>query len=291
MNKKIGFIGQGWIGKNYADDFESRGYNVVRHALEEPFANNKERIKECDIVFIAVPTPTTPQGFDDSILRNVIKLVGEGKTAVIKSTLLPGLIEYINEENPDIYILHSPEFLFRHTAVYDASNPYRNIIGIPENTEEYKQKANEVMMVLPKAPFELICSSKESELIKYGWNIFFYFKNIFTNIFYDVANEVGGDWETIRKAVIADPRIVEEHTHPVHKGGRGAGGDCLIKDFAAFSRLYKDKVGNELGMAVLDSLKNKNIHLLVNSKKDIDLLTGVYGDEIVKKIKEIHGEE
>ena len=27
---KIGFIGQGWIGKNYADDFDARGYAVVR---------------------------------------------------------------------------------------------------------------------------------------------------------------------------------------------------------------------------------------------------------------------
>ena len=29
-NKKIGFIGQGWIGQNYADDFERRGFEVVR---------------------------------------------------------------------------------------------------------------------------------------------------------------------------------------------------------------------------------------------------------------------
>ncbi len=29
---KIGFIGQGWIGKNYADDFEHRGYRVVRYS-------------------------------------------------------------------------------------------------------------------------------------------------------------------------------------------------------------------------------------------------------------------
>ena len=58
--EKIGFIGQGFIGKNYADDFERRGFEVIRYALEEPYRANKEKIRECDIVFIAVPTPTTP---------------------------------------------------------------------------------------------------------------------------------------------------------------------------------------------------------------------------------------
>ena len=33
--QKIGFIGQGWIGKNYADDFVERGYDVVRYDLEK----------------------------------------------------------------------------------------------------------------------------------------------------------------------------------------------------------------------------------------------------------------
>ena len=88
-NKKplIGFIGQGFVGKAYADDFENRGFKNVRYALEEPYRNNKDLIKDCDIVFIAVPTPTTEKGFDDSIIRGAVKLVGKGKIAVIKSTI------------------------------------------------------------------------------------------------------------------------------------------------------------------------------------------------------------
>src|ERR1700733_12742025 len=104
----IGFIGQGWIGKHYADDFENRGFSVVRYAKEEPYAANKEKIKECDIVFIAVPTPTTPDGFDDSIVRNVISLVKDGTTVVIKSTILPGTTESIQKEHPKKTILHCP---------------------------------------------------------------------------------------------------------------------------------------------------------------------------------------
>ena len=45
---KIGFIGQGWIGKNYADNFEARGYEVVRYSLEPEYAGNQEKIKDCE---------------------------------------------------------------------------------------------------------------------------------------------------------------------------------------------------------------------------------------------------
>ena len=43
---KIGFIGQGFIGKSYADDLERRGHAVVRYALEEPYRKNKDKIQE-----------------------------------------------------------------------------------------------------------------------------------------------------------------------------------------------------------------------------------------------------
>ena len=62
-------------------------------------------------MFIAVPTPTTPEGFDDSILRGVLPLVKEGKTAVIKSTTVPGTVKRLQKDFPDIFVLHSPEFL------------------------------------------------------------------------------------------------------------------------------------------------------------------------------------
>ena len=103
MSKKIGFIGQGWIGKSYADDFERRGFEVIRYALEEPYIKNGQGIGECDIVFIAVPTPTTPRGFDDGILQQVIGMVGSGKIAVIKSTVLPGTTAKLQAANPGIF--------------------------------------------------------------------------------------------------------------------------------------------------------------------------------------------
>lgn len=280
---KIGFIGQGWIGKNYADNFEERGYEVVRYAKEEPYDLNKETIALCDVVFIAVPTPTTTQGFDDSIVRMVVSLVGAGKTAVIKSTILPGTTESIQKENPNIVVLHSPEFLVEATVVHDVANPSRNIIGVPFFNERYRRAADQVMELLPRAPYENICTARESELIKYGANAFLYTKVVFMNMLYDLALKEGGSWEAVRDGVASDARIGSSHMNPVHKTGRGAGGHCFIKDFAAFREEYERVVGDKLGGNLLRSFEAKNNDLLISSKKDIKLLEETYGD--IEKIK------
>lgn len=281
----IGFIGQGFVGKAYADDFENRGFKNVRYALEEPYRNNKDLIKDCDIVFIAVPTPTTEKGFDDSIIRGAVKLVGKGKIAVIKSTILPGITESIQKDNPETFVFHSPEFLREVTAAHDAAHPERNIIGTPVKSKEYEAKAKEVLAVLPKAKFQLITGAKEAELVKYAGNCFFYFKVIFANLFYDVAEKEGIDWKIVSEAVSADPRIGSSHMNPVHQSGRGAGGHCFIKDFAAFSELYEKTVNDEYGMKVIHSLEDKNNELLLSTKKDLYLLNGVYGEKALRKFK------
>lgn len=283
---KIGFIGQGWIGKNYADNFEQRGFDVVRYAKEDPYIANKEVVASCDIVFIAVPTPTTVKGFDDSIIRSAVPLVGKGNIAVIKSTVLPGTTESIQKENPDIIVLHSPEFLAEATVVHDVANPTRNIIGMSIVNEKYQYAAEEVMRTLPKSPYESICSSRESELIKYGANAFLYTKVVFMNMLYDLAEKEGCEWEAVRAGIAADPRIGPSHTNPVHQSGRGAGGHCFIKDFAAFREEYERTVDDQLGSNLLRSFEAKNSALLINSNKDFDLLEGVYGDidELKKKL-------
>jgi len=86
----IGFIGQGYVGKNYADNFERREFSTVRYSLEPEYVANKGRIGECNIVFIAVPTPTTPDGFDLSVVEGAVGFVSAVKIAVIKSTITPG---------------------------------------------------------------------------------------------------------------------------------------------------------------------------------------------------------
>ncbi|MDA8596722.1 hypothetical protein N9L26_00090 [Candidatus Pacebacteria bacterium] len=293
MSTKIGFIGQGWIGKHYADDFENRGYDTVRYGLEAPYTENKDQIKDCDVVFIAVPTPTTPEGFDDSVVRSVLALVGTGKTAIIKSTIVPGTTESLQAAYPDIIVMHSPEFLREASAAHDAAHPDRNIVGISDE-RAHQEAAEFVMRILPYAPYTAIIPARDAEFVKYAGNGFLYMKVLFMNILYDLVEQNGGDYQKVREAMINDPRIGESHTMPVHASGhddvghkdskRGAGGHCFIKDFEALRELFKNNE-DDFGDAFLTASATYNNALLSKTNKDTDLLKGVYGSEYVSELK------
>ncbi len=279
----IGFVGQGFVGGNYADDFEKRGYSVVRYSLEPKYVKNKEAISACDIVFVCVPTPTTPKGFDDSIVDAGIKLVGDGKIAVVKSTLLPGTTKKLQKQNPRVIVLSSPEFLSVATAAYDAAHPFSNIVGMPTAGAKHKVAAKLVLSTLAKAPFSIICDSDEGEIAKYAHNANGYFQVMLSNLLYDLTKSFNGDWNVIQQTIEADPYVSNRYARPIHKSGRGAGGACFIKDFAALRKLYAKQVGDKAGNAVLASLEQKNIALLLATKKDLNLLQGVYGAGVTKK--------
>ncbi len=285
----IGFIGQGWIGKNYADDFEKRGYKTVRYALEEPYCGNKEKIKECSIVFIAVPTPTTPKGFDSSIVHQALMNLSPGTTAVIKSTLVPQTTTSLQKQFPKLFVMHSPEFLSRGTAAYDAAHPLLNIIGIPKNSLAYKARAKAVIVVLSKAPGKIV-SSETAELFKYVHNTSLFARSIYMNILYDLSQKLGVNWADIKELIIKDPMIAFQdpviakwHIEPNPSAGRGVGGDCHIKDFETLSRLFKKLVGDPVGLTMINAMKKKNISLLLESKKDLGLLEGVYGKKFLSR--------
>jgi len=283
MNVSVGFIGQGWIGKHYADDFEGRGYAVTRYALESAYEGNKEALADCDVVFIAVPTPTTVDGFDDSIVASVLSLVGRGKIAVLKSTMLPGTTEKMQKMYPEIIVLNSPEFLRESTAAYDAAHPDRNIIGIPEESQKHQAAAEKVLEILPQAPYARIMSARAAELVKYAGNVFLFMKVVYANLLYDLSDKLAIPYEDVRDGLGADPRIGTSHLNPVDasghspRPGRGAGGHCFIKDFEAFRELYQQDSFDVTGGEVLDALLKKNTELLTESGKDLDLLEGVYG--------------
>ncbi|MFA5942658.1 MAG: hypothetical protein WC798_03235 [Candidatus Paceibacterota bacterium] len=275
----IGFIGQGYVGKNYANYFESQGHQIIRYALEEPFLKNKSRIRDCDIVFIAVPTPTTPKGFDDRAVREALSLVREGSIVVIKSTIVPGSTRTLARSYRKSKILFSPEFLSEVTAAYDVAHPFVNIIGMAVDTPEYRKAARKVMKMFPAAPFSLLCDSVEAEIIKYSHNLNGYFQIILANMLYDVSQKFGAKWECIRKAIEADPYISNRYANPVHKKGRGAGGNCFIKDFAAFAKAYEKEVKDIVGVKLLAALAAKNASLLQKSGKDVAILRAVYGQK------------
>ena len=125
-------------------------------------------------------------------------------------------------------------------------------------------------------------SSTESELVKYAGNCFLYTKVLFMNALVDVVNNCEANFEIIREAMIMDDRIGSSHTYPIHDSGRGAGGHCFIKDFEIFKEYYKELNGSDAAYTMLTAMSEYNTHLLKASNKDLDLLSGVYGEEVLK---------
>jgi len=197
---------------------------------------------------------------------------------VIKSTILPGTTKALQKENPRITILNSPEFLSEVQAARDAAYPFSNIVGVPVKDGEHTKAARDVQAILSKAPFALVCDSTEAEIIKYTHNMSGYVQIVFFNMMYDISKKLKCDWSQIEKAIQADPMVCNRYAKPIHKSGRGAGGNCFIKDFAAFTDFYASKVKVDVrGIKTLRTIEEKNKEILLASKKDLHLLEGVYG--------------
>lgn len=264
---------------------KERGHDVTIYSLEPEYAGNKQKIAECDFVFVCVPTPTTPEGHDVTAVAECLKLVGRGRTAVIKSTVLPGSTEKLQAENPDIDVIFSPEFLTEATAEADVRKPDRHVIGV---TDGSRGKAAEVLNLLPPAPFERIVPATLAELVKYGGNCWFVTKVLFMNTLYEMAGHYGVEYGGLTDCMAADPRIGRTHLAAVHDGGRGAGGDCFVKDFAAYARAFGTMVeeglklselkgGQSLATEMLAAMERYNVALLDISGKSQEIMDGVYG--------------
>ena len=290
-NFKIGFIGQGWIGKNLANNFEKRDFDVVRYGLEAEYIKNKGSIKDCDITFIAVPTPTTTTGFNFDAIKISLALIGKGKIAVIKSTILPGTTNILQKEFSEIIVLHSPEFLREATAENDTDYPERNLVGYSEESMKNIEASKKVLSVLPKANYSKSMLATQTELIKYAGNCFLFTKVIFFNLMQDLATSLEVDFEEIREAVGEDNRIGHGHTKVLHASGhdenkkekRGAGGHCFIKDMEALRSFTHEKLNDEGYDSLIESFVKINNNLLIKSGKDLDLLRGVYGEDLTIK--------
>lgn len=251
---QIGIIALGMVGGAVARYFESQG---VKPFFYDPprGLDSKEDINKADIIFICVPTPYDQEkgGFDLSYVRQSLSILSGEKIAVIKSTVLPGSTDLLQEEFPQHKILFNPEFLTEVTADQDMKFPDRQIMGY---TEKSYNVAKDVIMLLPLAPFERIVPAKAAELAKYFNNTWFATKVIFANQFYDVCEKLNVDYDLIAECAAADKRVGPSHLNVFHKNYRGYGGKCLPKDTRAFIQLG-DKLGvNSKLLKMVEEINN-----------------------------------
>src|SRR3989344_3984840 len=113
---KVGIIGLGMVGEPIKRWFEE--YHKYRRGKElfcydtDPKKGYSDDVNKADIIFVAVPTPTSPGGSCNvSIVQNAVAAVNDGKIVVIKSTIPPGTVEDLQKRYPRKRFVFNPEFL------------------------------------------------------------------------------------------------------------------------------------------------------------------------------------
>jgi len=238
---KIGIAGIGYVGKAVKQWFEKEEYPVFLYDKYKNIGSVQE-LNNGEIIFLCLPTPFIEEGgkgFDDSAILEVLSQIKGEKIVVVKSTVLPGSTDNYQKKFPQHKILMNPEFLIAKTAIEDFLNPKRQIVGY---TSKSQNAAEQVINILPNAPFKRIVRAIEAEMIKYFGNIFLANRVVFANQFYDVCRKLGVDYEIVKECVGADDRIGKSHFKIFHNGYRGYSGACLPKDIRAFIQ-FCEKIG------------------------------------------------
>ncbi len=252
---RIAVAGVGMVGSAIKGYFEKKG---IKPLLYDPGKNlgSLEELNQADVVFVCVPTPYLKdgKGFDLSYNEDVCDKLTGSKIVVLKSTVVPGTTEMFQEKYPQHKFLFNPEFLTEVTADQDMAYPDRQILGV---TKESYNVAKDVMLLLPLAPYEAIMPATEAEFVKYYGNNWFAVKVTFANQMYNLTEKLDLDYNRIMEAAAADKRIGPSHLTVVHKGYRGYGGKCLIKDIRAMIQ-FADKQGVDMKLfKTTEELNNK----------------------------------
>jgi len=204
----------------------------------------KEGIKEAEVVFICVGTPSLPSGEADlSAIEKVTRQIGKNlngyKVIVEKSTVPVKTGEKVEEilketakEGINFDVASNPEFLREGSAIKDFMQPDRVIIGVNS------RKASSILLELYEplnAPI-LITDIKSAELIKHASNAFLALKISFINAVANICDLAGADIKKVAKGIGLDKRIGESFLN----AGIGYGGSCFPKDVSAFIHIARE---------------------------------------------------
>ena len=266
--ERIGIIGVGVVGGALRAFLEKDG---LRPLLYDPGRGlgSLADVDSADLVFACVPTPyRAGTGFDADALYETVAGLSGSKTIVIKSTVLPGTTDGLQDRYPQHRFLFNPEFLRESSAVEDFLRPDRQIVGFAR--QWHRPAAEAVLRLLPRAPYEAVVPSRSAELIKYATNSFLALKVIFGNELFDLSRALGIEYEDVRDGLAADLRVGPSHLD-VHDGGyRGYGGKCLPKDTMALLDLAREL---EAPLRLLEAAHEVNLSLRGESILD-DLAKG-----------------
>jgi UDPglucose 6-dehydrogenase len=211
------------------------------HERRLSFSDNlPESVERTPIVFIAVGTPSGPDGAADlnavfDVAREIALSMQGYRLVVQKSTVPVGtgrrvretIAKHLKGDHP-FDVASNPEFLREGSAVQDFTHPNRVVIGTW--TTRAASILSDIYSPLYLNETPMVKTTVETaELIKYASNAFLATKISFINEMAALCEAVGADVQVVARGMGLDGRIGDKFLHP----GPGYGGSCFPKDTRA----------------------------------------------------------
>ncbi|GAB6019117.1 hypothetical protein CHUAL_000738 [Chamberlinius hualienensis] len=205
----------------------------------------EEAIKEADLIFISVNTPTKTFGVgkgratDLKYIEGAARMIAEmatGKKIVVEKSTVPvraaesitRILKANTRPGVEYQVLSNPEFLAEGSAIVDLLNVDRVLIG-GDQTEEGIQAIEKLCWVyehwIPRSKIITMCTWS-SELSKLAANAFLAQRISSINAISAVCEATGGDVAEVAHAIGLDSRIGPKFL----QASVGFGGSCFQKD-------------------------------------------------------------
>ena len=289
----IGVIGAGRLGICFALLVDAAGYNVVVSDVRESYVknlnertistneplvadllkdskirattSNEEIIKECDIIYTFVSTPSTKDGdYDVSSVDAVVSDINKtawgttgpngsticGKTFVVGCTTNPGDCKKFQKELPDIKVFYNPEFIAQGSIIKGLREADMVLVGGDYEAHEEHNSIFQIYEAIQTTPVAYHSMSlTAAELVKMALNCYLTMKISYANQVGEVMSRfgLGEEIDTVLDAIGADSRVGSKYLGY----GFGFGGPCLPRDNRAFAHAA-ERVGlkNNIGLTI-----------------------------------------
>ena len=249
------------------DELVKKNYNAKRLFFTTDI---DQAIKDNDIVFIAVGTPTAKDGVSAdlknvyAVAKTISKNINKYKIIITKSTVPvctgDEVEKIIKKKNAfsKFDVVSNPEFLREGEAIRDFRYPDRVVIG-SNNLRKTQPVLEKLYDPITKKGSKFIATTRRSaELIKYAANAFLATKITFINEIANLCEQVGSNVEDIALGIGTDARIGSRFL----RAGPAYGGSCFPKDTKALTKIGdKFKTNMSVVKSVIASNENRKSKL------------------------------
>ena len=306
---KIGLIGAGRLGiclallieqenyhviasdmrEDYIKDLQNKKINttepqveeILEHSINLEFTtDNRKVIRESDIIFTLVQTPSLEDGsYDVSAVWEVVEdikkemggIANYPKSFVVGCTTNPGDCDKFKDALPEsVDVYYNPEFIAQGSIIDDLRHADMVLLGGQgKHSKELEHLYYRIQNGFKAANVHTM-STRAAELTKIAVNCYLTTKITYANQVGQVMIRDGMEDEvkTVLKAIGGDSRIGTKYLNY----GFGFGGPCFPRDNRAFAA-YASKAGVETPLgATTDKFNDEHTEFLkeyfINKNKD-----------------------